>query len=282
LKMMNRFLIRDNTHTPLPENFSTLISDIQSQGKKPFVLLNTGSYCPVHKAHVEFLLKMKTFLESDFDITVIGVYISPSNDMYVSSKAEGHGFADHFIPFTERCELIQMTIDNYKKEGNIFVDKWEGSHEEFIDFPTVWVQTQIYFDSKCQELGFKEGTVQVAYCVGSDMLKTSIDKHHRTLGSGGKVYDLPLAICGRKSGNGARADEKMKVYQNYKKEDMLKNKLFFMENNDEGISSTLIRTLIEEENKISLYQIMDQNAANFILKKFTKKEKPKSKPGQCW
>jgi hypothetical protein len=51
------------------------------------ILLNTGSYCPVHLGHINLLHDSKEFLEKNFNYKILISYISPSNDNYVGSKA---------------------------------------------------------------------------------------------------------------------------------------------------------------------------------------------------
>jgi len=269
MEELNEYFPREKYIT-CSSDFEERLDKCLKSGKTPFVLLNTGSYCPVHKSHFEFLVNLKQFIESNFNHSVLMTLISPSNDEYVYSKAQAHNFEDYFIPFKDRCKLIQECAKDYDKNDSILVDKWEGSHEFFIDFPTVWVMTQVHFDEICRKKGLPENTIKVAYCVGSDMLKTSIDKSHKTLKHKGKTYNLPLIVSGRPTGNGKSAAEKTKIYGAYTKEDMAKNNLYFMKSEDKGVSSTLVRELVEKGENEKIYELLNKNVADYMINKFSK------------
>jgi len=256
--------------TPLPKNFEDKIKKCVEENKTPYVLLNTGSYCPVHPGHLLFLANIKKFLEQNFNIIVLGGYISPSHDDYVSSKAQGYGFEDFFINFEDRCKLIEFTREIVKDDIEILIDKWEGSQEGFVDFPSVWASTQYYFDQVYEKLKLPTKVV-VAYCIGDDMLKTSIDKYHDKLTHLESTYDLPLIIVGRNSKmESSSIRNKIQVYKNYSYEDMIKKKLFYIPGQEYAeTSSSLIRKLIiQGASDQELCKHAHPKVADFLKKQY--------------
>lgn len=49
--------------TPLPPNFEESLKKIREDNNIPCVILNTGSYCPVHRGHLSLLIQSKNFIE---------------------------------------------------------------------------------------------------------------------------------------------------------------------------------------------------------------------------
>ena len=81
--------------------------------------------------HLEILNIASKFLLSLNKFNVLCAFISPSADSYVQYKMPP------LIPFKKRCEMVETAIEEYKSQSNlkIFLHTWEGSKEEFIDFP---------------------------------------------------------------------------------------------------------------------------------------------------
>ena len=116
------------------------------KNKENIILLSTGSYNPIHKMHIEILNIAYRFLLSLKKYNILCGFISPSADCYVRSKS----MPLPLIPFDLRCYMIETGIKeyNYDKKGDnlkIFLHKWEGTHDYFIDFPDVieGIQAQI-------------------------------------------------------------------------------------------------------------------------------------------
>ena len=108
------------------------------EGKKNIVLLTTGAFNPIHKMHLEILNIAYKHLLSYNKYNVLCAFISPSADCYVKYKGSP------FIPFESRCDLVETAIEEFEEENKdkeetikIYLNKWEGSHSYFIDFPEV-------------------------------------------------------------------------------------------------------------------------------------------------
>ena len=124
-----------------------LINEIKEENKDKtkIILLTTGSYNPIHRMHLEILNIAYRHLLSLNNYNVICGFISPSADCYVSSKRPP------LITFDMRCKIIEKAIEEYQSQNEdnglkIFLHKWEGSKDFFIDFPDVIrsIQSRLY------------------------------------------------------------------------------------------------------------------------------------------
>jgi len=177
-------------------------------------------------------------------------------------------FVNYYLSFEDRCKMIEYSI----KDKDIYLDKWEGSHVQFVSFAAVWVHTQRFYDELCKSIGLPESTVTVVYCVGSDMLKSEVDKYHLNMVFEEKSYNLPLGVCIRNTKHKSVAEDKVKKYEKFTKKDMIDNSLFIMKS-DEGdtdFSSTAIRTFHKARDYKKLEEIMELEVAEYFIKKFSK------------
>ena len=62
------------------------------EGKNYGILLTTGSFCPIHLGHINFLIEGKKFLEENFNYQILRILISPSCDSYVKQKSIKYKF----------------------------------------------------------------------------------------------------------------------------------------------------------------------------------------------
>jgi hypothetical protein len=94
------------------------------------VLVTTGALNPIHKGHVAMLTASQEALAKE-GITVVGGFVSPSHDMYLSGKF-GRG---KFMPSPNRLKLAQLAVDD---ESLWSVGEWESKvHGYWPDFPEV-------------------------------------------------------------------------------------------------------------------------------------------------
>ena len=244
--------------------------------KIPAVILTTGSFCPVHKGHIYSLLDSRKFIEANFNYKIIAIYASPSNDDYVSNKAIRHSFFRFFLNFEQRCKLFEQTIEIMVKnkeieEDLVFLDRWEGSQEEFIDFPTVWQTINRNFQEKFKE--YKR--FKVFYSLGSDMIaRTSIDIH--------RPKGMPLLVTERVLD---KIPFKIKKYQKWLAEKDFQsmddeNLYYGLPSKEYGnFSSTLLRDCIEKEEKMIEELVFPEVAKR--IKQFYEENNEENKKKGC-
>ena len=75
--------------------------------RTPVALLTTGSFNPVHNEHINIHRRARIALEATHpSLCVVASFVSPSSDEYVGDKMRRQGRKDTFIPFADRCRLI--------------------------------------------------------------------------------------------------------------------------------------------------------------------------------
>ena len=106
------------------------------------ILLATGSFNPIHTGHVDMMNFAKKELESLGKYTVIGGFMSPSHDSYVSTKGS-------YIGSDDRIEMIKLAVED---SDWIECDEWECEQPHFVDFPQVCEEFQRKIDKEPQFL----------------------------------------------------------------------------------------------------------------------------------
>ena len=140
-----------------------LLENIDNK-KANIILLTTGSYNPIHRMHLEILNIAYNYLLKLEKYNIICGFISPSADCYVQYKQPP------LIPFELRCKMIETAINEYNNENKdninfkIFMHKWEGTHDYFIDFPYVIEEIQHQLNKN-----FKEYKIALVYVCGMDL-----------------------------------------------------------------------------------------------------------------
>ena len=84
------------------------------------VLIKTGALNPVHRGHISNMIKAKQYLEDVQGYNVIGGYLSPTHDQYVSGK-----LAHQCIPGIHRIAMCQKAIEEENQQHWLSVDKAE-------------------------------------------------------------------------------------------------------------------------------------------------------------
>lgn len=138
-------------------NIAKLNLDIANgnEVKKPLlVLLNTGSYSPIHIGHIQMMEQAKTALQNQYH--VVAGYMSPSHDMYVSSKYSGSA-AYHS---EARINLCQEVLS---QSSWLMVDPWEARHNIVsINFTDVIIRLKNYLKK------YVNLDIEIGYVFGSD------------------------------------------------------------------------------------------------------------------
>ena len=147
-------------------NYSLLEPLFQNKDAKKvnIILLTTGSYNPIHRMHIEILNIAYKHLLNLNKYNIICGFISPSADCYVIHKQPP------LIPYNLRCEMIEKAIEEYNNENKdnnnleIFIHKWEGTHDDFIDFPDVTKEIENQLNDY-----FKGIKIKLLYVCGMDL-----------------------------------------------------------------------------------------------------------------
>eukprot|EP01102_Stenamoeba_stenopodia_P001650 TRINITY_DN11492_c0_g1_i1.p1 TRINITY_DN11492_c0_g1~~TRINITY_DN11492_c0_g1_i1.p1 ORF type:complete len:473 (-),score=127.17 TRINITY_DN11492_c0_g1_i1:57-1475(-) len=108
-------------------------SGLAKTDRLPVVLLMTGSFCPIHRMHIELLKETKKWLNKkrdEFKMEVVAALISPLHDHYVFSK-----LGSAFIPATHRVKMCELAIREAGCTDWIFVDTWMSDQRWFVDYP---------------------------------------------------------------------------------------------------------------------------------------------------
>ncbi|KAJ5067156.1 nicotinamide/nicotinic acid mononucleotide adenylyltransferase 2 [Anaeramoeba ignava] len=149
---------KDKETFPTPTKKLKEILEKKDEKNRKIVLISTGSYNPVHKMHIKTFAIAKKYLEEKHGLDVIGGYISPSHDQYTLGKLGGYN-----IPFKERCEMCQLAIEEEGLQDFLFLDQWEGTQSNFINFTTVTRHLRHYLKTT-----FASSNIDVFYLCGMD------------------------------------------------------------------------------------------------------------------
>ena len=129
------------------------------------VLLSTGSFCPIHEGHTLIMGQARSELEKQ-GYAVIGGYISPGHDEYISSKNGSEAMPVHY-----RNRAIHEML---KKSDWLSLDPWEGTFNKVaINFTDVIIRLEAYLEKHLS------AHIPVFFVCGGDNAKfalTFIDK----------------------------------------------------------------------------------------------------------
>jgi len=114
----------------------TPLSFLKPATGHPCILLTTGSFCPLHPGHINMMEKAKEHLEKN-GYNVIGGFISPGHDEYISAKNK-----EKAIPIHYRIRTITEMIKNHDW---LSVDPWEGMFcKVAVNFTDVYIRLEAY------------------------------------------------------------------------------------------------------------------------------------------
>lgn len=154
-------------HTPLNKLNNNLAPYLLQETKHDYtfaILLTTGSLNPIHLGHVDIMESAKIEIEKTYkNIKVIGGFMSPSHDGYLSGKFG----RNKFIPSKHRIKMVKMATND---SNWITYDEWECKQDYFIDFPSVSSRCikklrRIYIEKYKY---IKSGKLEIFYCCGLD------------------------------------------------------------------------------------------------------------------
>ena len=131
------------------------------------VLLTTGALNPVHRGHVAMFDRARDALEAEYGLDVVGGFLSPSHDTYLSGKylsgkrLSGKHRDETFFPAAQRLALCAAAT---KDHPFLAVASWESSVSgRWPDFPEVTATLERVLDER-----FPGEGIGVIYLCGQD------------------------------------------------------------------------------------------------------------------
>ena len=110
-----------------------------SKEKENIFLISTGGFSPFHDGHLKMLEVAYQKLKKE-NINVIGGYISPSHDKYVSNKYNGTAA----LNIEKRISIIENKIKNIDW---LEVDRWEGMYNKYeVNFTESMFRLERYLE----------------------------------------------------------------------------------------------------------------------------------------
>lgn len=133
---------------------SKIIENMEDKDiQNPVVLLTTGGFDPIHEGHLYMMDFAKKVLEEN-GYNVIGGYLSPSHESYVSTKPY------YKINAYERLDLCQECVKDSKW---LMIDPFESIYvKTYINFTDIIQRLELYLRKHVNP------NIQVAYVFGGD------------------------------------------------------------------------------------------------------------------
>ncbi len=143
--------------------------------KIPCVAIACGAFSPIHIMHVQMFEIVKQILENTGKLVLVGGFISPSHDDYVSHKMlrkYGNSPPKNFkyLDSKQRLELIDLATED---SSWITSCSFESNYCKFISFATVTNMVASYLHSHptIQNLLSKFGVrLRIVFVCGSDLI----------------------------------------------------------------------------------------------------------------
>ena len=153
------------------------------------VLLSTGALNPVHLGHVAMFDRARDALESEHGFEVVGGFLSPSHDAYLSGK---YGDA-MFLPAIQR---VAMCAAATRDHPFLAVGSWESSVSGYWpDFPEVTATLDGVLTQR-----FPGADLRVIYLCGQDHFRYAV------------AGRLPGVAVVSRSGHSERTDAARHIY----------------------------------------------------------------------
>lgn len=168
------------------------------------VLLTTGALNPIHRGHVAMFDRARDVLESEYGLDVVGGFLSPSHDSYLSGKylsgkylsgknLSGKHRDETFFPAAQRLALCAAATEDHPF---LAVASWESSVSgRWPDFPEVTATLERVLDER-----FPGEGIGVIYLCGQD--------HFRYAARAG----LPGVAVVTRAGRAERSDAARTIY----------------------------------------------------------------------
>lgn len=144
---------------PIDQIKSSLF-ECKNKDQTKIILLSTGSYCPIHRMHIDIFDIAKNYLEEHYETCIVGGYISPSHDSYVGPKMQEAEF--NSIDSKDRIAMTKLAIKESKSDW-IAVSSWEAKQTRFVNFPEVLQYHQKYINHY-----FPKDNIKIYYLCGLD------------------------------------------------------------------------------------------------------------------
>ncbi len=157
---------RAGSYFPIVVN--KLVNKNGNTGRSPILLHYNGTFCPIHRGHIQAIVFAAKFAERHFG-NVVGTLLSPCFSSHAEWKASGSSFTlsqrDRISAITlaiNSCEAIEEGINNF----NPFVDTTEFHNYQPGDLTRVKVVMEKFLES-CKLAGCNEQPI-LCCILGSD------------------------------------------------------------------------------------------------------------------
>jgi len=158
------------------------------QGRR-CVLLTTGALNPVHLGHVAMFDRARDALESEHGFDVVGGFLSPSHDTYLSGKHRDSAF----FPASQRLAMCAKATADHPL---LAVASWESSVSgSWPDFPVVTATLEDVLAER-----FPDEDIVVIYLCGQDHF------------SHAEASRLPAIAVVSRAGKSERTDAARNIY----------------------------------------------------------------------
>jgi glycerol-3-phosphate cytidylyltransferase-like family protein len=231
------------------------IKEIKNQNKV-IVLLTTGAFSPIHIGHIDMLEIAKAKMEKQ-GYSVVGGYISPSHDSYVSTKYNGAAAASA----GNRISVIQRVVS---ESPWLMVDPWESYYiKTAVNFTDVIRRLESYLKKVLAR------EIQVAYVYGSDNqyfgyaflnqgIGVCVERagFKNEIGNLSNVYWVESDLESKRASSSAVRKGEVRWHPYLNKKDVDKENLYLLRN--EGAKSLSLFKLDQAKHSSFLAQVQKQ------------------------